>query len=290
MTTNNETVKNTITIVNINNESNKNLVEKLRAKLGKMVDSLPLFAFQNGVEPIQYRFHEKQNRLFIEYPRFNMMTTPTAIFLYLKRIGESFPSSCYKIKKTDVKTILTVDEVNNYINETFDPKSFIESTITNETNVVIDNLKVGVLIKTLTKDNTTEKNTDPLTYNRLFDLIRSKFNTVADSGYLDLLNKTCVMMWETWSNPSSVNFEPKELKKEKAEKVKTTTPVTKKTTKKNETKENGSGDTVIKDNVEKVEKGTIPTFTPPTETPTLENVIKNEAKEVTEKSSDATNS
>ena len=273
-------IKNVITIINLEHESNKPLVEKLRGKLGKIIDNMPLFAYQNGVEHQQYKVHEKQNRLFMEYPRFNLMTTPTAIYLYLKREGEGFPSVCWKIKKSDVKTVLTVKEINEYINQTVDYKNMLESTLTNETIVVIDNLKVTVLIKTLEKQREQSKTTsDPITYSKLYDLIRSKFDEVLDSGYLDLLNKVCVMMWETWSNPTNVNFEAKEIKKEvKSVVKKEQKPKVDAKKEPAKVKEQAVKEEATKKEVTEVEHPkvvtpkTIPGFSAPANVPNLENV------------------
>jgi hypothetical protein len=210
-------MSNSIKILNLRNENNKVIVEKLRDKLGSNIENTALFAYQNGVEPISYKFHEKQKRFMVEYPRFNMITSPSAIYLYLKREGESFPSKCYKIKKTDViNNLETFDEINNYINEKVDVTPMLESTLKNETILVLDNLRIGVLLKNIEKERAkAEEVGGAITYNDLFEIIRSKFCDVIDSGYLDLLNKTCVMIWETYNDPSSVNFEALEINKPK---------------------------------------------------------------------------
>lgn len=256
----NETTKNTITLINLKDPNNSVFVEKLRAKLGNAIDNITIFAYQNGVQPLAHKFHAKQNKLFVSYPRFNMMTTSSGVFLYLKRIGENFPSVCYRIKKSDVKTKLSNDEINNYINETVDTEKFLEDIITNETKVVMDNLKISVLIKAIEKiKKADETDNGPITYARLFDMIRTKLDEVVDSGYLDLLNRTCVMIWETWSNPANVNFKYKTITPEPKKKQKVFT-------------KNTSSDSIIKDIV-KEPKVMIPEFTKPVETPKLENVI-----------------
>lgn len=257
--------KRNITIVNLKDPSNATLVEKIRVKLGNVVDNITIFAFQNGVEPISYKYHEKQKKLFVMYPSFNLITTNTVVQLYLKRDGETFPSKCYKIKKSDVKDKLISQEINDYINEEFDPIPYLESVLTNETIVVFDNLKVGVLIKTIEKEKEKSDGMDgQTTYARMFDLIGSKMNEVLDSGYLDLLNKTCVMMWQTWNDPTSLNFEPCKIDKKKE---KASTPKT-------DVKR-------VAPKVEKTEElekeKAIPTFVNPDVTPPLENL--NEAKE-----------
>jgi hypothetical protein len=224
-------MSNSIKIINLKNETNQVIVEKLRSKLGSNIENTSLFAYQNGVEPISYKFHEKQKRFMVEYPRFNMITSPSAIYLYLKRIGETFPSKCYKIKKNDVPNVESFDEINRYINEEVDVVPMLESELKNETLLVMDNLKIGVLIKTIEKERSkSDEVAGAITYNDLFEIIRGKFSDVVDSGYLDLLNKTCVMIWETFNNPSSVNFEAieinkpkKETKKNKADKAKVAT-------------------------------------------------------------------
>ena len=213
------TTTNNIVIVNLKATENASMVEKLRTKLGNAVDYITTFAFQAGSEPLMYRAHDKQKKVFVEYPRFNLITTPNAIYLYLKREGESMPSACYKIKKSDCPVRLVSDAINAYINETVDNKAFLESELTNETIVVFDNLKVGVLIKTVEKDKAKAENMQGgTTYARMFDLIREKLNEVVDSGYLDLLNKTCVMMWQTFNDTKNLNFEPLEIVVEKVAK------------------------------------------------------------------------
>jgi len=259
------TTNNNIVIVNLKATENATMVEKLRGKLGAAVDYITIFAFQAGSEPLMYRAHDKQKKVFVEYPRFNLITTPNAIYLYLKREGESMPSACYKIKKSDCPVRLVSEEINKYINETVDNKAFLESELTNETIVVFDNLKAGVLIKTVEKDKAKAENMQgSTTYARMFDLIREKLNEVVDSGYLDLLNKTCVMMWQTFNDTKNLNFEPLELVIEKVKEPKKTKEAT------TETKPQATKK--VKEVKEKPVATPEAEFVKPENTPVLENI------------------
>jgi len=261
------TNQNAITIVNLTDPKNLPIFEKLKAKLGAMTDELTLFAYQNGIEPLSYKYHEKQKRLFVEYPRFNMLANAKQVVLYLKRNGEAFPSKCFKIKKTEIKTSLTSEAINEYINETVDVRTYVDSPLNNEINVVMDGLKVNVLLKAIEKERKVSGATGPITYAVLYDMIRSKFDEVVDCGYLELLNKTCVMMWQTYDDPSAVIFKALSTKIDKANPP--------------QTKASGSSDTIIKNIVKESKPKVIPEFTNPSQTPVLENILDDQ-KELTQ--------
>ena len=224
-TTKTETTKNQITFINLKNPENASFLDKLRSKIGPVIDDLSLYAFQHGQELLSFKYHEKQKKLFAIYPSFNLISSQTSMNIYLKRKGEKFPTKSYKVKKTDVKKTLEVDEINDYINESVVIEDMLKTPLKNETILVLDNLKIGVLLKNIEKEKVKAKITTPTTYEMVYDMIDLKLNEVLDSGYLNLLNMTCVMMYQTFTDSKNIEFKSNELnikapKKETKSKVK----------------------------------------------------------------------
>lgn len=299
-TTNNAqaTTGNNITIINLKHENNLSIVNTLRTQFGNGIDNLNIFPYQNGVKMVQFKFHKDNKRMFVEYPAFMATITPDYATLFLKKDGEPFPSVAYRVHKRSVAEKVTANAtLNEYINtKVTDIPTFLESELTNESKVVMENLEISVLLRILEKEKT--ENTK-LTYNRVFDLIRSKINESKDCGYLEKLCKTCVMLNVTFADKSLVNFNsielfPKEqkvvakvvkepkmptVKEPKAPKATTTAKpkkaVAKVTKEKLDTAiTKAKEDKAVKEETKKIieEAKTIKEFTNPTEVPTLENI------------------
>lgn len=287
------TTLNNITIINIKNENNLQTVNSLRSKLGNNVDNFNILPYQSGAALVQFKFHKDNRRLFIEYPAFLATITPDYINLFLKKVGEPFPSICYKVKKNQVAEKVTNNEIlNGYINiKVNDVVTFLESELTNESKVVMDNLEISVLLRILEKEKLEG---GKYTYSRVFDLIRSKINESKDCGYLEKLCKTCVMLNATFADASILNFSaidlfPKEEKQPKAKAAKEPkapkeTKVKETTTKKTATKvteekletaiAKAKEEQVIKEETKAIiqESEVIKQFINPTEVPVLENI------------------
>ena len=272
---NNTMTTKSISIVNLKNANNNNVVNAIRAKFGANIDNLNIFPYQSNTAPVQFKFHKDNKRLFVEYPAFNAVVTPDYANIYLKRDGEGFPSICYKVSKKNVESVLTNDVLNNYINTPVtDIATFLESSLTNETRAVMDNLEITVLVRILEKEKTEGKK--EYSYANLFDLIRSKMAESKDIGYLEKLNKTCVMMWETYSNPTNLSFKAIELFAKTEKVVKTATTKTPKAPKavKNTVVEKAKAEKVKKEAVKTAikESTVISEFKNPEEVPVLENI------------------
>lgn len=291
---------NKITIVNIKNNNNLNTANALRAKFGSNIDGFNIFPYQNGVAPVQFKFHKDNKRLFVEYPSFMAIVTPDYTNMYLKKQGEPFPSICYKVKKANVEELVSNDIINTYINsDASDITTFLESNLTNESKVVMDNLEISVLLRILEKEKTETK--QEYTYSRLFDLIRSKFTESKDCGYLEKLCKTCVMLNQTYFDTTKLEFgaidlfpkvkQEKLFKEPKAPKEPKTVKAPK-AVKAKETKVNNAEEAKLEKARKEAEKEAvkvsevIPEFTNPVNVPVLKNVNdepKKDDKEIDEK-------
>lgn len=306
------TSTNKLSIINLKNENNLKVTNDLRTKFGSGIDNLNIFPYQRGVAPVQFKFHKDNRRLFVEYPTFMAVVTPDYVNLFLKKDGEPFPSICYKVTKKQVSEKVSDNEIlDGYVNtKVTDVATFLESELTNESKVVMDNLEISVLLRILEKEKTEGSK---YTYSKVFDLIRSKINESKDCGYLEKLCKTCVMLNATFADATLLNFAPidlfpkevkqpkeKVVKQPKEPKAKVATPkvakakpATKKAAPK-VTKEKletaiakAKEDQIVKEETKAMiqEAAVIKEFKNPTDVPTLENVdteVKHEPVKINE--------